>query len=107
MENSIDFIKRVVGLPSETLEIINHKVFINREPLIERYIGTAGRKNLLTRRNSGPFEIPADGVFVLGDNRGASYDSRHYRFVNLSAIHGKALYLIWADDANRIGKKLE
>ena len=107
LEPSLDFIKRVVGLPGDILEIVNHKVFIDKEILTEPYINAAKRYDLFTKRNLGPLNIPDDGVFVLGDNRGASHDSRHYKFVQLSAIRGKALYILWAEDYSRIGINIE
>jgi len=85
-------IKRVVGLPGETIEVRDHKVFINGQPLNEPYLDRP------IRRSMPPRHIPEDSVFVLGDNRGFSNDSRSFGPVPLSNVIGRAWIRYWPPD---------
>lgn len=82
-------IKRVIGLPGETVEITDGKVIINGEVLDEPYL------NQSTYQGMPPRVVPADEVFVLGDNRGFSNDSRAFGFVPFSDIIGRAWFRYW------------
>jgi signal peptidase I len=82
-------IKRVIGLPGETVEVHEGKVFINNEPLDEPYLTQP------TRGNYGPIVIPPLHVFVLGDNRGASNDSRSFGPIPYDNIIGRAWLSYW------------
>lgn len=86
-----DFIKRVVAVAGQTVEIKNGKVFIDGEPTEEPYLKTP------THGAFGPEEVPANTVFVLGDNRNFSLDSRDpsVGFVPMSQIKGKAMIVFW------------
>lgn len=84
-----DYIKRVVGLPGETIEIRQGQVFINGQPLEEPYVKEAGSYSM-SPRTIGPNEY-----FVLGDNRNNSSDSHNWGSVPLSAIDGKAWIIYW------------
>lgn len=88
-EPSKDYIKRVVGLPGECLEIKRGIVFINGSRLFEPY--PVNRDD----RDFGPVRIPAGCVFVLGDNRANSEDSRSWGCVPLELVRGKADFIIW------------
>lgn len=82
-------IKRVIGLPGETIEVRDGSVYINGQPLNEPY---------LTRQTSGsygPTLIPEGQVFVMGDNRGASNDSRVFGPVPMDRIVGRAWVSYW------------
>lgn len=81
------FIKRVIGLSGETIEVKKGKVFINRKPLKERYIQEAPKYNW------GPVKIPKDSYAVFGDNRNNSYDSHYWGFVRKDFIIGKAILI--------------
>jgi len=78
-------LKRIIGLPGETVEGIDGKVYINGEELEEPYIDTVYYGSF------GPYVIPEDCYFMMGDNRGISWDSRFWnnKFVSKSAIQGK------------------
>lgn len=82
-------IKRVIGLPGETLEIRDGLVYINGQPLNEPYLATKPRGNY------GPVVIPPDHVFVMGDNRNFSNDSRSFGPVPIERIVGRAWVSYW------------
>jgi signal peptidase I len=106
-----DFIKRVIGLPGETLELRNKKVYINGKPLDEPYVhflqppGAPSEFYETTsydvRENYGPVTVPADHYFVMGDNRDNSQDSRYWGFLPREYIKGKALFIYWSYEADR------
>jgi signal peptidase I len=105
-----DFIKRVIGLPGETIELKNKKVYVNGQPLDEaRYV------HFLTppsndyqevtsydvRERFGPVTVPPDQYFVMGDNRDNSQDSRYWGFLPRSYVKGKALLIYWSYESGR------
>jgi signal peptidase I len=90
----VDYIKRVIGLPGERLEIINGVVFINDTPLTEPYVKHVDPPGSRPLDFFGPFMIPEDSYFCMGDNRDESADSRMWGTVHRSLIKGRAL-LIW------------
>jgi signal peptidase I len=93
---SKDFIKRVIGLPGDVIEIRDKQVFRNGEKLIEPYVQHVTSVILPQRDNFGPITVPEDKYFVLGDNRDESYDSRFWGYVERKTIAGKALILYWS-----------
>jgi signal peptidase I len=106
---SKDFIKRVIGLEGEKVEIINNKVYINDKLLDDpwEYSENSGSsKGFPLPERFGPVVVPIDSLFVLGDNRNNSQDSRFWGFVNIKKVKGKALYLYWAKNKSRIGMEL-
>ena len=84
------FIKRVVGLASETIAIRNGRVYINDKLLHESYL-----RQPPSTDNFRPITIPPDHIFVLGDNRSNSNDSRAFGCVHVSTIKGRALLAYW------------
>jgi signal peptidase I len=105
-----DFIKRVIGLPGETLEVRQKRVYINGKPLEEPYVhhltpaGPHQEGHELTsldvRERYGPVTIPAGHYFAMGDNRDNSQDSRYWGFLPAHYIKGKALMVYWSYDAD-------
>ncbi len=94
------YIKRVIGMPGEHIYISNGKVYINDEELDEPYL----KEGLETPRK-GPFydvEVPEGYVFVMGDNRDGSSDSRAFGCVPLDKIEGRVSFRIWP--LNKFGK---
>jgi signal peptidase I len=82
-------IKRVIALPGETVEILNGQVLVNGQPINEPYLQQS------TLGNMPPRLVPEEHVFVLGDNRRASNDSRAFGMVSFSDIIGKAWVRYW------------
>jgi len=87
-----DLIKRVIGLPGDTVEIRDHTVMVNDEPVAEPYLT---QQVLDSMSDYGPVTVPAGELFVLGDNRGNSSDSRVIGFVPERNVVGRAFVIIW------------
>ena len=105
---SRDFVKRVIALKGDKIEIINKQVYINDEVLPESYVvHNDVNSDEAIRDNFGPELVGPDRCFVLGDNRDNSMDSRWWGSIPFSSIKGKPLYIYWAKDKTRIGKKLK
>jgi signal peptidase I len=99
-----DFIKRVIAVEGDLVEIRGKKVYINNEPVDdphahfeEKDLAAGG---IYVRDNFGPVRVPGHQIFVMGDNRDKSYDSRFWGFVNLDDVKGKALVIYWSWDGN-------
>ena len=92
-----DFIKRVVGLPGDTVEIRNKSVYVNgKRHLTPEAVYKDGNTTAGPRDNMPSITVPPDNYFVMGDNRDRSYDSRFWRFVDRSAIKGVAFIKYWS-----------
>src|SRR4029453_14223581 len=101
-DRSKDFIKRVVATEGQTIEVRGRQVFIDGKPwddshatwIAQQRAGGPGGAG----ENYGPFTVPKDHVFVMGDNRDQSYDSRFWGPVPISDIKGQALVIYWSWD---------
>jgi len=85
-----EFIKRVIGLPGDTIEVRDNGVIVNGQRLIEPYVKPGSRMP-----DFGPVTVPAGEVFVMGDNRSASQDSRFFGAIPTEDIVGRAFLIIW------------
>lgn len=83
-----DYIKRVIGLPGDTVTVLDEKVFINGYALNEPYIREAPNY-------TGEWTVPDGTLFVLGDNRNQSSDSHDWGFVPFDNVFGRALMIYW------------
>ncbi len=91
LDRTKSFIKRVIGLPGETVEIRQGRVFLNGEMLEELYVVT----QFSDRSSYAPVRVPPDQYFVMGDHRASSNDSRVFGTVPLPFIYGKAVFVYW------------
>ena len=97
-DESRDFIKRVIGLPGETLEVRGRQVLVNGVPLEEPYAVYADRSTSppLERVRVDPFVIPPGKLFMMGDNRDNSMDSRVWGVLDMHKIKGKAFIVYFS-----------
>jgi signal peptidase I len=91
-------VKRVIGLPGETIEVRNRVVYINGRKLDEPYVVFSDSLNIPRRDNMAPVTIPTDSFFMMGDNRDKSNDSRFWGFARREAIIGTPLFVYWSYD---------
>ena len=98
-----DFIKRVIGLPGDTLELRNREVSINGQKLTEPYahylfpVGESGEATSFdVRERYGPVTVPEGHYFMMGDNRDNSQDSRYWGFLPAHYVKGRALTIYWS-----------
>jgi signal peptidase I len=111
IDPSKDFIKRVIGIGGDRIDIEEDKVYINGKQMEDPW-GHYDTKNEW-RKNLGPVgayehvAVPKNHLFVLGDNRDNSQDSRFWGFVHTKNVKGKALYIYWAKNKSRIGMEIK
>jgi len=95
-----DFIKRVIGIAGDVVKIRNKRVFVNGKPLNHDHGIYADPHrfpmSVQPRDNFGPVTVPENSLFVMGDNRDHSYDSRFWGFVDLRDVRGKAFIIYWS-----------
>jgi len=109
-DGNIPFVKRVIGLPGETVEIRDKAVYVNGTKLDEPYkihvdsttysSDAWTPEELKVRDNYGPAVVPANHYFVMGDNRDNSNDSRYWGFVNSDEVIGKPLFVYWSYESD-------
>jgi len=96
------FVKRVVGLPQDRIEIRDKQVYVNGRRLMEPYIQHTDPSILAVdqnpRDNLPAVTVPANAYFVMGDNRESSLDSRYWGYVSRDKVLGKAIFIYWSMD---------
>lgn len=104
---SKDFIKRVIGVAGDVVEVRQKKVYVNHKALKEPYAKHTDPNMIPAwaqpRDTFGPVTVPKNSLFVMGDNRDHSYDSRFWGFVRLRAVKGKAFIIYWSWNKNKFG----
>jgi signal peptidase I len=110
VEPERDFIKRVIGLPGETVEVKDRKIYINGTVIDDphaHYLLPASSSDYHevtsfdVRERYGPVTVPANQYFVMGDNRDNSQDSRYWGFLPRDLVKGKALVIYWSYESER------
>jgi len=100
-----DFIKRAIALPGEKVEVRGKQVYVNGKPLQEPYaahLDRAIQESPFSPRDSfGPVVVPPGQLFMMGDNRDYSMDSRFWGFLDMKKIKGKAFIIYWSWDRDR------
>lgn len=100
IDPSKDFIKRVIGLPGDTIHIRDKKVYVNDQLQVEPYAVHSDSRilpaSINPRDNMAPVVVPPHSLFVMGDNRDESYDSRFWKFVDMNDLRGKAFMIYWS-----------
>ncbi len=111
LDKKLDFIKRVIGLPGDTVQIVNKKVYVNGQLLYEPYVQFTDPevypREVSPRDNLGPIKVPPGKIFVLGDNRDQSYDSRFWGFVPIEYLKGRALIIYFSWDSEHFKIRLD
>lgn len=97
VDPSKDFIKRAIGLPGEKIEIVGRTIYINGVPYEDPhgYYSPSPAEPQL-KEHFGPVTVPKGHIFVMGDNRNHSYDSRFWGFVPIESVKGKAFIIYWS-----------
>jgi signal peptidase I len=95
---SQSYIKRIIGLPGDSVQIVDGIVYVNGKKLDEPYVPAEYRDHVSIPKQS----VPADDYFVLGDHRSSSNDSRVWGFVDRKEIYGKAVFVYWPPE--KIGR---
>lgn len=102
-----EYIKRVIGMPGDTVEVTSGVLYINGKVVEQPFINSDNSKKTVfiddftLKELTGVDKVPEGKYFVMGDNRGVSKDSRMIGFIDASAIEGKAVFTVWP--INRIG----
>ncbi|HNX19303.1 MAG TPA: signal peptidase I [Acidobacteriota bacterium] len=94
----VDFVKRVIGLPGETVEMKDGRMLVDGRPLEEPYVLP---ENVDPQANYGPAKVPPGQYFMMGDNRANSRDSRYWGFLPRSLVKGRAFFIWYSFEEQR------
>jgi len=103
LDTTLDFIKRVIGVEGDTIVMKGKKLYINGELYSDpyaHYIDDNPGNIEFPRGDFGPITVPKNSLFVLGDNRDTSRDSRFWGYVPLESVIGKAFIIYWSNGSN-------
>ena len=102
---SEDLVKRLIGLPGDVIDLRNKQLFVNGQPVADPYVihkedriggVTSLIPKVIERDQYGPYRVPPDSYFMMGDNRDESYDSRFWGTVPRSYVKGRASLIYWS-----------
>ena len=100
-----DFIKRVIAVEGDTVQLLDKKLYVNgkyvQEPYVQYTDNSMRLGRLEPRDNFGPFLVPKNKLFMMGDNRDNSYDSRWWGYVDIKQVRGKAMIIYWSWDSDK------
>ena len=99
MNPDVAYVKRLIGLPGETVEMLGRVVYVNGKPLQEPYTQYIDSQSV--NAHYGPYIVPPDHLFAMGDNRDNSQDSRFWGFVPRENLLGKPLTVYWSYETPR------
>jgi signal peptidase I len=106
-----DFIKRTVAIEGDTIQMIDKKVYVNGKPVEEPFTQHTDTSlymgQLEPRDNFGPYLVPKNKLFMMGDNRDQSYDSRFWGYVDIKQVRGKAMIIYWSWDSDKTFPRLD
>jgi signal peptidase I len=106
-----DFIKRTVAIEGDTIQMIDKKVYVNGKPVEEPFTQHTDTSlymgQLEPRDNLGPYLVPKNKLFMMGDNRDQSYDSRFWGYVDIKQVRGKAMIIYWSWDSDKTFPRLD
>lgn len=94
-DNEVEYVKRVIGLPGDVIDIKNGKVYVNGETISEPYLTSQNITTITSSNISFPYTVPSNQYFVLGDNRTNSNDSRQWGTVPEENIIGRAIFVFF------------
>jgi signal peptidase I len=100
LDTQKDYIKRVIGLPGDRVKLVNKQLFINGQLVADPHAKYLPHGSL---RSFGPITVPENRLFVMGDNRDESSDSRVWGFVPLQYVKGNAFLIYWSWDSRNFG----
>ena len=107
--NGALMVKRVVAAAGDVIKADPHSTMVNGQTISEPYLGSVSDEEKTRAESSltfGPVTVPADQVFVLGDNRCHSFDSRSFGSIGIGQIRGKVLYIYWSPGRSRLGAEI-
>jgi signal peptidase I len=91
-----DYIKRVVAVAGDVVSVRDKQLYVNQQPMREDYIIHTDTAFQPVRDDFGPVQVPEHKLFMMGDNRDNSSDSRFWGFLDLEAVRGKAFLIYWS-----------
>jgi signal peptidase I len=99
-------LKRVIAIENDVIRGENAKVYVNGQVLEEPYVQHTRNKAMEVMNNFGSISVPKGKLFVMGDNRDESFDSRHFGVVSVEKVKGRVIYIYWSKKWSRIGTKV-
>ena len=100
------YIKRVIAIEADVIKGENKNIYLNGQMIHEPYVQHSRDEIVKKLDNFGPITVPEDALFVMGDNRDESFDSRFFGVVSLDKVEGKAICVQWSKKSDRNGSRI-